>query len=67
MANIAKLGMQAANPVSAGIVVNKALPSGFVRVKLLFTPQNYSWWSRVLMALYFLTGYHVTPRRDQNG
>jgi len=29
------------------------------RVKYLFTPKNYSWVSRILIVVYFLTGWNV--------
>lgn len=37
--------------------VDMAMKHHLWQVKWLFTPQNYSWWQRIILALYFLFGW----------
>lgn len=42
--------------------VDSAMRHYLWRVKFLFTPKNYSFLGRILIALYFLTGIQIKPR-----
>lgn len=37
------------------------------RVKFMFTPQSYNFRQRIGLALHFLLGRHVTPRKTTDG
>lgn len=40
------------------------------QVKVLFTPEYYTWWGRIAVALYFLTGWKLVnkpKKREDNG